>query len=717
MKLSSRFMLPFTGAISILLLIGILGISIQFTHLQKSYVNLLVQNKVTEFRSYIDSSSKSALQQAAILSRRSKVIEAFEIANKGNTDDPMSAHSQEARKKIRQDFKTLIKAYTDTIGNKPRIHFHLANGRSLVRLWREKQAKKDGKWVDISDDLSSFRKTVLHVNEDGKPRWGIEAGRGGFTIRGLAPVISNSGKQLGSVEVLHSFDTVLKQLESSGSVHSAIFMNKGLLSITTKLQDPKKHPVIADDFVLISCSNKEKIDTLSKADLLQLGTSKTTFELAGKSALAATPIRDYNGQQIGVLLLDINISEQDSLLNTVMFSSCGGLIFLIIISCIITLVTLKKYVVSPLNALINHFKVIEDGDYDSTVNQSSSKEMEDFSNAINAMGQQIKNSFAEIEKKQEAAQSSAGEAAKALEQAKLSEAKTEELLSQLAMAAGKAEKIAMSVSTAVEQLVDEAKNVNSGVTVQRDRMSETATAVEQITLTISEVAHSASEASSNATLSREKATAGAHEVHEAVNSIKHIENQILELKITMNDLGRQASSIEVVLGVISDIADQTNLLALNAAIEAARAGEAGRGFAVVADEVRKLAEKTMDATKEVETAIRAVQTVAEKNVHAVDLAAKDIMISTENAEKSGVQMEEIISIVDATAHQIDSIATASEEQSVTSEQISKAVSEVSDVAVETADGMKRSAENLTQIADQIHELNTVINQMSASPEN
>ena len=123
----------------------------------------------------------------------------------------------------------------------------------------------------------------------------------------------------------------------------------------------------------------------------------------------------------------------------------------------------------------------------------------------------------------------------------------------------------------------------------------------------------------------------------------------LDLKEDMTQLNEHAQDITRIMGVISDIADQTNLLALNAAIEAARAGEAGRGFAVVADEVRKLAEKTMASTQDVGNAIKAIQESTVKSTESVDKAVEQIEQATEFANQSGSALEEIVATVEATA--------------------------------------------------------------------
>jgi methyl-accepting chemotaxis protein len=176
----------------------------------------------------------------------------------------------------------------------------------------------------------------------------------------------------------------------------------------------------------------------------------------------------------------------------------------------------------------------------------------------------------------------------------------------------------------------------------------------------------------------------------------------------MGLLGKQAENIGQILNVISDIADQTNLLALNAAIEAARAGEAGRGFAVVADEVRKLAEKTMTATKEVGEAIRGIQAGTKKNYDNVAQAVSAVGEAASLADTSGQTLGQIVRLVDAAADQVRSIATASEQQSATSEEINRSIEDVNRISSETAEAMRQSSRVVDSLVEQARGLSGII---------
>ena len=179
----------------------------------------------------------------------------------------------------------------------------------------------------------------------------------------------------------------------------------------------------------------------------------------------------------------------------------------------------------------------------------------------------------------------------------------------------------------------------------------------------------------------------------------------------MTALTGQAQAISRIMEVISDIADQTNLLALNAAIEAARAGEAGRGFAVVADEVRKLAEKTMHSTTDVGEAIQSIQSSTARNMDQVDRAVETIRRATNSINQSGTALGEIVVMADNTADQVRAIAVASEQQSASSDEINRAVTQVNVIAGETAKAMQEAAGAVSSLTGEARTLVGLIEKM------
>jgi len=271
-------------------------------------------------------------------------------------------------------------------------------------------------------------------------------------------------------------------------------------------------------------------------------------------------------------------------------------------------------------------------------------------------------------------------------------------------AAGTIRTVVGAIQDVAGKLSAEVGKAGRGARLQAEMVLEASGAVEQLDATVLDAARNAARAADLAAQARQRAENGAQVVEGVVASISEAYGRTQELKGVVEDLGGQAQAIGRIMTVISDIADQTNLLALNAAIEAARAGEAGRGFAVVADEVRKLAEKTMQATREVGAVIEAIQSGAHGAVTGMEHAASEVERATEQARHSGAALGEIVSIVEDTADQVRAIATAAEQQSAMSVQIGRTVSHVRETSGETLDGMGHCEQGIESLLAQVGEL-------------
>ncbi len=228
------------------------------------------------------------------------------------------------------------------------------------------------------------------------------------------------------------------------------------------------------------------------------------------------------------------------------------------------------------------------------------------------------------------------------------------------------------LSTVSEMSVSNAQEIAS-------QASTIATASEEMAATSSEISQNCCTAAESSRQGSELVTEGASVVQVTVTGMTRIAERVKETAITLERLGSRSDQIGEIVGTIEDIADQTNLLALNAAIEAARAGEQGRGFAVVADEVRALAERTTKATKEIAQMIRAIQNETKGAVSSMEEGVNEVERGTIDAGKSGTALEQILNQINAVSMEINQIATTAEEQTATTMEITNNIQQITEV--------------------------------------
>lgn len=584
-------------------------------------------------------------------------------------------------------FESVLKSYSELAG----IFVGFKDGGFLefpLNTWPAGHDPRKRPWyAPTVNGSESSRLGKSYLTAQGMPVCGVN-----FKVR------SASGEVLGVLGI----DIPLKGLVQKASeirIGTAGYMmlieDTGLI-----LADPK-HPELASRNL-----NDGSIPALKNVMNMKDGTFQATID--GRETMV-TVLTGFSNWKV---LAIIDVAEVDAPTNTLIrrIFMVGGVILLILI---LVSLWLARSICVPLGIVVDTANKIATGETKSLSHDSSfSGEMLEMHSALVRMVSNLNAHIQTAVAKGLEAEQQTEKARKALEEAENARQAAENARREgILAAAAHLESSAKIISAASGGLEKGVTQSEQGAVRQADRISETATAMEEMNCTVLEVARNAGAAADVTASARAKAEDGAKLVSTMVKGMRQVEENSLTLKKGMGELGQHAQSISQIMGVISDIADQTNLLALNAAIEAARAGEAGRGFAVVADEVRKLAEKTQASTSDVSNAIKAIQQSAESSIRQVDTTTANITEVTVLAATAGSSLVEIVSMVESAADQVRTIATAAEEQSASSEEINRSISEVNAIATSNAEIMKKAALDVAELSEQARVLDTLINDM------
>lgn len=285
---------------------------------------------------------------------------------------------------------------------------------------------------------------------------------------------------------------------------------------------------------------------------------------------------------------------------------------------------------------------------------------------------------------------------------------TQNLRQMIAELTGNANELA----SAAAEIASSSEQMSRGSQQQSDQVTQITSAVEEMTATIVQSSRNAGEATEASRGASETATSGGQIVSDTIQGMQRISDVVRKSSDAIAKLASSADQIGDIISVIDDIADQTNLLALNAAIEAARAGEQGRGFAVVADEVRKLAERTGKATGEITDMIKGIQTETRDAVENMEAGINEVDNGRELADQAGNSLTEIVNMSQRVMDMIEQIATASEQQSSAAEEIAKNMDEIASVTRENASGAEQSASAAEELNRQAEALKQMVSEFT-----
>lgn len=501
--------------------------------------------------------------------------------------------------------------------------------------------------ISVPDGFTGLTQKTLvkEALRDGKIKGGIEIDDNGEAVSVLTFPLFMRGKPIGAGVFIKSLDDTLTDF---------------------KLNDESEVAIISSNGKVLKSTNRELYSNL-RLELPAIN-DKSVQIAKFKDAVysvATQPILNNNGEAVAQLVAIRDHSE--SYAQQQQFKITSYIVVLLIV--LITMAALYFYMnrsLKPLQALGITLHGIAEGELSHDVIVTSNDEIGVLQAAMKATVEQLRDMMTQIN------------------------AVTEQLNSS-----------ASRMSSITE-------TTNNGVMRQQSETDQVATAINELTATVQEVARNATEAATAATGADKGAKTGKQVVNSTINSIGVLAGEVEKASSVINKLELESNNIGTVLDVIKNIAEQTNLLALNAAIEAARAGEQGRGFAVVADEVRTLASRTQQSTQEIQSMIEQLQLQAGDAVKVMNESKIQAKKSVEQAKEAGVSLDHISSAVSTINDMNIQIATATEEQSAVTEEVNNNIVNISLVAESSTEGAMQIAEATEELNQLAFNLQTLV---------
>ena len=388
----------------------------------------------------------------------------------------------------------------------------------------------------------------------------------------------------------------------------------------------------------------------------------------------------------------------------------GTLLSLVVV--VLAIFFLRRELFNPLARIREFASAVAQGDLEARMDARFRPELEALKTAISTMVANLRTRTEDARHKAEQAEIHAKRAEESEAETEAQQRQMASMLESLNSLVRKADELTLVIQDLAGELDLELNTVGGGAEDQKEHASQISDAMAVMLHAVSDVADAARTAVAGSQSVRQKADEGLERVQASVDAVSSVSEITDKLKTDMDGLGSMLGQITSIAGIIGDIADQTNLLALNAAIEAARAGEAGRGFAVVADEVRKLAERTMSATKEVTTNVDSTRSVILRSTAQMEKAATAVEHCVTMSAESRESLEEIASLSREAEAGSQEILLQSEAQATTAEQVDSALHKMNMFAATTCSDVQKSLGIIARLVEEMDQLKQVTHSCS-----